>query len=345
MRIPSDQLPHLLSKGLPPVLLMCGEEPLLIEESCDHVRRLARENGYDERVRMNAESGFDWNQLRDQSQSLSLFAERKFLELRVPSARPGVAGAQALIDYCGGGFSETLLIVITGKLDARARQSKWVKAIDSCGAVIDHYAVVSERMPAWIRNRLRSRGMSAGDETLQLLSYYLEGNLLAASQEIDKLRLLCRDGRVTAEHVRATIADYARFNVYALVDACLAGETERVPRILESLRGEGVEPVLANWALAREVRLLAKLAGGLARGNARAGLFKSYNIWSRRQGLVNAALTRRGHTGWWRLLRDVARVDRVVKGRESGDPWLELERVCLRLCGVDAVRRARGVEV
>ncbi len=326
------------------MLLLCGEEPLLVEESCDCVRRTAQENGYQERIRLSVEPDFDWNQLRQQAQSLSLFAERRLLELRIPSVRPGVAGNQAIVDFCDGGTADTVLVVITGKLEARAKKSKWVKAIEKRGAVIEHYAVGPERLPAWIQGRLRARGVRADAEAVQLLCYYLEGNLLAASQEIDKLCLLCADGRITAEQVRTTIVDYARFNVYSLVDACLAGAAARVPRVLESLRREGVEPVLANWALAREIRVLAKLAAGLGQGIAQARLFKSYNIWSRRQGLVSAALKRRDGAGWRRLLGDVARIDRIVKGREAGDAWLELERVCLRLCDVEAAGgRARGL--
>lgn len=319
------------------MLLLHGDEPLLIEESCDAIRQAALKHGFAERIRMSVEPGFDWDQIHKQSQSLSLFSSRKLLELRLPSGRPGQPGADAISKFCDQLPPDTALLVIAGRLEARVKQSRWVKAIDKCGVIIEHHAITADRLPHWIRSRLKSRGLHADAESVRLLSHYLEGNLLAAAQEIDKLALLCTDKRVSAEQIMSSISDHARFNVYALVDVCLSGDPPKALRMLDSLRAEGMEPVLVNWALTREIRVLARLAAELARGKPRAELFRAYNIWARRNAIVTAALKRFDVSGWWNLLQDAASVDRIAKGRAEGEVWLALEHVCLTLSGVRSV--------
>ncbi len=337
MRIASDQLAQQLAKDLPAALLLHGDEPLLIEETCDAIRQTALQHGFEERIRMSAEPGFDWQQIHEQSQSLSLFSSRKLLELRLPSGRPGEPGARAIIEFCDQMPADTALLVIAGRLEARVKQSRWVKAIDKCGVIIEHHAIGADRLPGWIHTRLKSRSLNADTEAVRLLSHYLEGNLLAAAQEIDKLALLCTDGRLSADQIMSSISDHARFNVYTLVDVCLSGDPPKALRMLDSLRAEGVEPVLINWVLTREIRVLAQLAAGLARGKPRNQLFRAYNIWARRNAIVTAALNRLEVPGWWGLLQQAGRVDRIAKGRAQGDVWLALERMCLNLGGVKTV--------
>ncbi len=325
------------------MLLLHGDEPLLIEESCDAIRPAALQHGFEERIRMSVEPGFDWNQIHEQSQSLSLFSSRKLLELRLPSGRPGEPGARAITEFCDQLPPDTALLVIAGRLEARVKQSRWVKAIDKCGVIVEHYAISADRLPGWIRTRLKSRGLNADTEAVQLLSHYLEGNLLAAAQEIDKLALLCADGTLSADQIMSSISDHARFNVYALVDVCLSGNTPKALRMLDSLRAEGMEPVLVNWALTREIRVMARLAAGLARGKSLAQLFRAYNVWTRRNAIVTAAVKRLDAPGWWDLLQDAASVDRIAKGRAEGDVWLALERICLTLSGVETVFTEQSV--
>lgn len=319
------------------MLLLHGDEPLLIEESCDAIRQAVVTRGFEERIRMTVEPGFDWNQIHEHSQSLSLFSSRKLLELRLPTGRPGDPGTRAITEFCDQLPADTALLVIAGRLEARVKQSRWVKAIDKCGAIIEHYAIGADRLPGWIRARLKSRGLNADNEAVQLLSHYLEGNLLAAAQEIDKLALLYPDGRLSADRVVSSISDHARFNVYSLVDACLSGNAPKALRMLDSLRGVGTEPVLVNWALTREIRVLSRLAAGLARGKPRAELFRAYNIWSRRNAIVTAALERLDMPRWWELLQAAGRADRIAKGQAAGDVWLALERICLTLGGVKSI--------
>ncbi len=322
--------------------LLHGDEPLLIEESYDAMRKLAAKHGFEERIRLSAEPGFDWNQLHEHAQSLSLFASRKLLELRLPSGRPGEPGARAIAGFCERPSADAALLIIAGRLEARVKQSRWVKAIDKCGVIIEHRAIGPDRLPGWIRARLDSRGLRADAEVVQLLCHYLEGNLLAAAQEIDKLALLCTDGRLSADRIMSSIGDHARFDVYAFVDVCLSGDTPKAVRMLHSLRGEGAEPVLVNWALTREIRVMAQLAAGLASGQSRAQLFRAYNIWARRNAVVTEALKRLNVSAWRSLLQQAADADRVAKGRADGDVWWSLERICLTLGGVKTVTAAQS---
>jgi DNA polymerase-3 subunit delta len=201
-------------------------------------------------------------------------------------------------------------------------------------------------LPAWIERRLRSRGLSAEADAVALLAHFLEGNLLAIAQEIDKLALTAGGGRVSRDDVEASIADNARFNVFALVDACLAGQSARAARMLSGLRAEGVEPVLVVWALVREVRAMAQIAAEVGAAGSVDRALSARRVWAKRQGVVKSALRRMGPTQWWGAVSAAARLDRVLKGRARGDVWHELERFVLRLSGLAlpaAERRGAGV--
>ena len=342
MRSASGDLARRLREPLCPVILLYGEEPLLIEESADRVRAAALTQGYQERLRLTVEPGFDWHQLRATGQSLSLFAERRLLELRMPSGKPGDAGGKALAAYAADPPEDTVLLVITGRLDARARQGRWFTALEAGGLSVDHRSVRPEQLPGWIRARLQARGLRAEPEAVALLAHQTEGNLLAASQEVDKIALTASGQTVRTADVLASTADHARFNIYALADTCLAGNTAKALRMLGGLRREGVEPVLLVWALAREVRTLALIAWGLSRGQSRSQLFKAHRVWNTRQALVSAALGRRPPAAWLAVMQRMARLDRVLKGRQSGNIWLELEQSCLAICapGTPSIMKA-----
>ncbi|MDH3639851.1 MAG: DNA polymerase III subunit delta, partial [Gammaproteobacteria bacterium] len=292
MRIACGELPGRLRESLPPIIVLHGEEPLLIEESSDRVRAAAQTQGYAERVRLTVEPGFDWQQLHVTGQSLSLFAERRLLELRMPSGRPGDAGGKALAAYAADPPEDTVLLVITGRLDTRARQARWFSALQTGGFSVDHRAVRPEQLPGWISARLKARGLSAEPQAISLLAHHTEGNLLAAAQEVDKLALIAAGHPVTSDDVLASTADHARFNIYALADMCLAGNHAKALRMLRGMRREGVEPVLLVWVLAREVRTLVLLAWGLSHGESRSRLFKAHRVWNPRQAVVNSALGR-----------------------------------------------------
>ena len=330
MQINADQLARHLERGLAPAYVVSGDEPLLIVECCALIRARAVADGY-ERSLYTAGPGFDWDQLRTASQSLSLFAERRLFELRLPTGRPGDAGAELLADYGRTPPADTVLLVVTGKLDKAQRESAWMHALESDGVAVTVWPLAAERFPAWLGQRLKARGLAVEPGVVELLAWHLEGNLLAAAQEVDKLAMLVGGGTVARADVEASLADSARFSIYALVDAALGGDAQAVERMLPSLRAEGTEPILVQWALARELRALSVLAIELARGKPEAGVLA--RVWQNRRPIVAAALRRHRARVWLGFLREAARLDRVLKGRARGDLWLELERLLLAVSG------------
>ena len=341
MRVASEDLSRQLQNGqLPKTILLNGNEPLLIEEALDVIRQQLKAADILERIPFTAESGFDWSSLSDAGQSMSLFAEKRCIELRVPTGRPGDKGSKALVEYCQQPDAEDLLVVISSYLDKKQRQSKWVKALDEAGWVVDCYEIDAAKFPGWIKQRLQSRALRVENGVVDLLVHYLEGNLLAAAQEIDKLQVLAKDGAVNLELVKSTLADQARFNVYMLLDSCLAGDVNKSLRMLASLKNEDVEPVIIVWALAREIRTMTSVASALRRGENKAQLFRSNRIWSKREAAVNAALQRNNTECWYTMLQQVAKLDQVVKGQrysEHGGVWQEIENLCLAICSAQPI--------
>lgn len=337
MRVRSDRLPHQLAGTLAPVYMLHGDEPLLIEEAADQIRRAAAAQGYSDRVVLTGERGFDWGSLTESTRTLSLFAERRLVELRLPTGRPGDRGAKALSMFATAPPEHTLLLVIAGKLDANVRKAKWFAALDRAGVAVSAAPLGVRELPGWIAQRLRSRDLDADADTVALLAHYFEGNLMAAAQEIDKLALMCSDGRVARADIEAGLMDHARFDAFGFVDTCLQGKAPAAVRALAALRAEGVAPVFVVWALGREVRLLAQLAAATAAGQPRAQALKAMGVWASRAPGVSAALARFGAQTWGGFVRAVARLDRIAKGRAKGDIWFELERLGLRLCGTPLV--------
>lgn len=338
MLLDTDHLAAHLRGGLAPVYLLFGDEPLLIEEALDAIRATAQAQGFDERIVLFAERGFDWNRLTGESQSLSLFSARRLLELRLSGTRPDAKGAAALTAYAGNPSPDTLLLCQTGKLDKSTREGDWFSALEGAGVAVEARPVDAAGLPGWIAARLRMRELAPDPGVVALLAHHFEGNLLAAAQEIDKLALTVQ-GALDLDAVQAGIADNARFNTFGLVDACLAGEVAKVVRMLPALRAEGAEPVLILWALGREVRQLAGISAALAAGRNPSEALRAFKVWSRRAPLVNAALGRYRRGQWLRFVVELARLDRVLKGRASGDIWSELERYCVALCGVSPLGR------
>lgn len=342
MRLRIDQLVPHVARGLAPVYLVSGDEPLQVEEACDAIRAATRAQGYHERIVFQAATGFDWSALAACTQNLSLFAERKLIELRLPTGKPGEAGGAALAAYAAQPASDTVLLVICPKLDAATQKSKWVSALDAAGTMIQVWPVEARQLPEWIRRRLTARGLKLDNEAVALLAERVEGNLLACAQDIEKLYLLYGNAEIDAAAVAAAVADNARFDIYALVDSALAGDGARSSRILEGLRAEGVDPVLVLWALAREVRVLARMAYDCATGSGVDQVLAGHKVWEKRKGLVRAGLMRHKVRAWQRLLLLAARIERIIKGALPGSAWDELLKLAL---GIGGVRLFAGVRV
>ncbi len=333
-----EQLGASLKRNLAAVYFIHGDEPLLVGECADAVRAAARAQGYTDREVFTVEPGFDWASLQAASDSLSLFAEKRLLELRMPSGKPGDKGARALRDYCERPPEDTLLLITGGKLEPAARRSKWVQALDKAGVSVPVWPVGAAQLPAWIERRMRAAGMQPTREALALLAERVEGNLLACAQEIEKLFLLHGPGAVDADAIAALVTDSARYDIFGLVDAALLGQAARSQRMLAGLRGEGVEPVLVLWALAREIRSLATMAGELSGGGAIGQLLAKYRVWDKRKAAVGGALKRLSVHELRALLGQCAHLDRVIKGRAAGSPWDDLLQLTLRLAGADILR-------
>lgn len=320
------------------VTLVFGDEPLLVEETADAIRAGAQEAGYDERLVMSVEPGFDWGRLEEAARSMSLFSSRRLIDLRLPTGKPG-DGARALTLYCEAPPADTMLLIVSGRLDWATRKSKWFKAVEKAGRVIEKKPVPASQLSGWIMARARERGIRLEKEAATLLSHFTEGNLLAAAQEVDKLKLLAAEqATIGYDDVAGSITDNARFNVFTLVDYCLAGDAVRAMRSLDGLQKEGVEPIIIAWALATQIRTLYRLSLAIESGEPRAQAMRSLRIWAKQAPLVNKALDRLGPDGWGSVLQDAAALDRVLKGRAPGSVWAGIERICLSMCRIGCVK-------
>ncbi|MDG4551141.1 MAG: DNA polymerase III subunit delta [Candidatus Contendobacter sp.] len=335
MRIRPDQVAAHLRKTLAPLYLVFGEEPLQIQETAAALRAAARERGCDERECLAVETGFDWATLRQRAASRSLFAGRRLLELRLGNAKPGDAGAKALAEYAARPADDAVLLITAGKLDWQTQKSHWFTALDGAGVIVQAAPVEPGQWPGWIERRLRGRGLNPAPDAVALLGERVEGNLLAAAQEIEKLALLVDGPALTVEAVLAAVGDSARYSIYDFVDAALLGKPERVARMLEGLRDEGVEPVLVNWALHQEVRRLVALAFARDHGQALEAALAGQKVWDKRKPLLRQALQRLGWDDCRNLLRACAHTDCLIKGAEVGSPWDALLENGLRLAGVE----------
>ncbi len=346
MKVSIDDLGQRLNAcdagSLPKIILLNGSEPLLVEEALDQTRRTLNKLGYTERIKYQAEAGFDWSALSGVGQAMSLFAERRILELRVPKSL-GTAGTKAIVEYCNNLPQDDILVIIMPLLDKRQRSAKWFKTLDAISWVVDGYEISAQHFPRWVKQRFQSRALRLESGVAELLAEQTEGNVLAAAQEIDKLQVLATDGAVTLELLQHSLADQARFDVYALTDAALLGDFNRVLRIKGRLQSEGVEPVILVWSLVREIRTLAAISASEQMGQARGQLFKQYRVWSKRESLVSAALNRLNAQQWAMALERVAHLDQTVKGQRYdgvGDVWFQIEQLCAQMCAVTACHTA-----
>jgi DNA polymerase-3 subunit delta len=331
VRIDSEQLAQHLKRGTKPLYVVHGEEALLALEAGDLVRRHCHERGYSEREVLSAESGFDWSQLSGAANSLSLFATKRLLELRIPGGKPGSDGADALRRYAAQLPPDTVTLISLPKLDRTQLASAWFQALDTAGVVIAANPVTLARLPAWIAGRLAQQDQQIDDEALSFLVSRVEGNLLAAHQEVQKLALLFAPGRLDAAQVRSAVLDVARYDVFKLGEALLAGDAARFVRMLDGLRGEGAAPALVLWALSEEARALLHVARGLRAGKTLPQLTREARIWGTRAELLAGSARGFDPRELEDALLHAARVDRMIKGLDPGDAWAELLQLGPRL--------------
>jgi DNA polymerase-3 subunit delta len=328
-----DQLSTQLKRQLAPVYLVSGDEPLQLQECCDLVRREARAQGCTDREVIDAgSSGFDWQEILHSANSMSLFAERKLIELRLPSGKPGAEGSKALCEYLEIASGDDVLLIVAGKIDKQSTNSKWFKALDKAGVVIQVWPVDARNLPRWVRQRVSAAGMSIDDEALQLLCDRVEGNLLAASQEVEKLKLLASDSRITARAVLDSVSDNARYSVFELADKALQGDAAGSLHMLHGLRGEGTEPAVVLWSLTREIRTLYEVQLDCPNGQGVMQALNARRVWKNRISLMQSALARHNPRSMAQLLEQATKVDGSIKGFAGGRPWDNLEDLVLGLC-------------
>ena len=333
MRLRSDQLAAHLLRPLAPVYVVSGDEPLQFQESLDAIRATARAQGYDDRVVLEVDSSFDWSELRQYQDSLSLFAQRRIIEIRMPGGKPGREGGAALKDYATRPAEETLLLIGAAKFDNRDASSAWYRAIEQTGAAVQVWPIAVPRLPGWIQTRAKDMGVQLDRDGVAALAERGEGNLLAIVQELEKLILLHGEGPIDTDAVIAAASDSARFNVFDLAGSALLGDASRCVRIVRGLAEEGVAAPVVSWSLAREVRSVAAVSADCARGESTDAALKKHGIWRNREAGVKAAVRRLPPQRWLDLLGEAAQADRIVKGA-PGDPWDALERLALGMCGV-----------
>ena len=332
MRLRFNQLTDHLKRALQPIYLIAGEEPLQVLEAAELVRNCARENGYIERVTLTVEPGFDWEEFNRASANLSLFAERRIIELRMPGGKPDTAGAKALAAYAKQPADDNVLVIQAGKLDRPQLNSNWFKAVDRAGVVLQVWRLSPHETRAWIAKRLRKIGFQPEEEAVAVLAAKVEGNLLSAAQEIEKLSLLYDTGPLETAAVLDAVADSSRFRVFDLTDAMLAGHAVRAINILEGLRAEDVKPPLILWVLAEQVRELVESSFLQRRGEPVRAPYRRGK--QHRETLIKQALSRYSYAQWSCLLRRCAQVDKVIKGViEKDRVWDELLQLVADICG------------
>jgi DNA polymerase-3 subunit delta len=345
MRIESEQLAAHLAQELRPLYTIFGEETLLGLEAADRVRQRARELGYSERSVNIVEPGFDWSQLTMEANSMSLFAGKRLIEIRIPSGKPGTEGADALRRYASKLAPDTVSMVVLPKLDKAQQASAWMEALDRAGLVIAANPVTAARLPHWLKTRLASQGQHADQESLQFLASRVEGNLLAAYQEVQKLALLFPPGPISFEQLEQAVADVARYDVFKLGECLLANNAARFIRMLDGLQAEGVAPPLILWALAEEARALLHVKSGLDAGQPLSQLLREARVWGARAELLPKRAKLLSVGALQDMLLHAADVDRIIKGLVKADLWDELLRLGMRLMqpsgAVDARNRGR----
>jgi DNA polymerase-3 subunit delta len=331
MRITSEQLQQHLTRDIKPLYAVFGDEPLLALEATDRIRARARTEGYGEREILNVDSGFKWKELAFAGSTQSLFASRKLLELRIPTGKPGAEGSEALQAYCETLPQDVVTLVCLPNVDWRAQKSGWFAALDRAGIMVEAKVVPRKQLPQWLSGRLKAQDQEADEDTLDFIASRVEGNLMAAYQEVQKLALLFPAGRIAFAQVRDAVLDVARYDVFNLGEVMLQGSPLQLSRMLDGLQGEGTAPPLVLWAMAEEVRAIGKIVTGADSGKPVSMLLREARIWSpSHQNLMQQRLPRFSLAQVTEALRHAAAIDRMIKGLIRGDVWDELLQLGLR---------------
>ncbi|MFZ6723986.1 DNA polymerase III subunit delta [Undibacterium sp. MH2W] len=335
MQLRFDALDGHLAKTLAPLYVITSDEHLLALEAADKIRRAAKAQGFFEREILTVERSFKWGALLAANQSQSLFGDKKLIDLRIPTGKPGKDGGQALQDYVSHLSPDNLTLITLPKLDWATQKAAWVASLQQAAVYIDIPLVERNQLPNWINQRLAMQQQSADRQSLDFIADRVEGNLLAAHQEIQKLALLHPIGKLSFEQIHDAVLNVARYDVFKLNEAMLSGDVARLARMLNGLKGEGEALPLVLWAMAEEIRTLLKLKSGMSQGRPLSALLKEYRIWGPREKLMDPALRRVSLQTLQTALQEASQVDKMVKGLRakafSGDAWDALLQLGLRV--------------
>lgn len=314
------QLQQLKQHRISPVYLISGDEFLLLQEACDLVRKLAIDFGYSEREVFHIETGFNWENFVASTSNLSLFGEKILLELNF-NGKIGDVGNEVLQNYFNKPSKDKIILIITGKLDAAQQKTKWFKAVDTLGLVVQIWPIDASQMPAWIIKRLAQYNLKTSAQGVKILADYAFGNLLAAAQEIEKISLIYGGGNIMPEQIIEVITDNSKFNIFNLIDTALAGNKSLVLHILDNLKAKDAEPTIILWSIARELRVLINMSLGVEQ-----------NVWDKRKALFRQALSRHKTNSLQDLLQQATKIDRIIKGADNQHIlWHEIYNIFLHL--------------
>jgi DNA polymerase-3 subunit delta len=335
MQLRPEALDGHLAKGLAPLYVITSDEHLLALEAADRIRSKARAQGYSEREVLSVERNFKWGELLAANQAMSLFGDKKLIELRIPGGKPGKDGSAALQNYAKELNPDNLTLITLPKLDWQTAKAAWVTSLQQSAVYIEIPNIERNQLPGWIGMRLASQNQSADRQSLDFIADRVEGNLLAAHQEIQKLGLLYPPGKLTSDQVIDAVLNVARYDVFKLSEAMLAGDPARLVRMLEGLKGEGEALPLVLWAVSEEIRTLLKLKTGMAQGRPLGALLKEYRIWGPRERMMDPALRRISLPTLEAALQEAAQVDKMIKGLRAkqfaGDAWDAMLQLALRV--------------
>ena len=340
-QIRADDLSSHLVRGLAPLYVVHGDEPLLALEAGDAIRNAARKAGVGEREVLVVEPGFKWDAFLSANANMGLFGERSFIDLRIPNGKPGIEGAKALERYAGSPNPDNITLVTLPRLDRAAQNAAWFTALSNAGVAVEVRPVEREALPRWIAARLAAQQQKAGKETLAFLAERCEGNLLAARQEIEKLALLLPAGDLDPAAVDEAVADVARYDVFQLSEAWLAGDAARVIRIMDVLEAEGESVTVAVWQLSEDLHALGTGQQAVHGGTPLAAAVRNARVWGKRQNALERAARRVRPETLSALLGMLARLDAYAKGLGRGSTWETMQRVALALCGTLPVAELR----
>ncbi len=329
MRIRLPQLTGQLKKGLAPVYLVFGDEPLQLTEAADTIRLACRQAGIEERQVYSVMPGFEWHLIESEADAMPLFSSRRLLDVRVPEGKVGNEGGKVLGRYSERLPEDAVLLLVLENPPAAVQKSRWFRRLEQVGVVVQVRSLHGREFSAWLQQRAKSRGIFLTHEAMQLLAHRTEGNLLAAAQEIDKLYVLYGAVEVDVDKLSQAVADSSRFGVFDLVDAMLNGQVRRTDRIVAGLAAEGVAAPVVLWAITRELRLLLALLDDRSRGVSLAESCRRRHLWESRKTQLERALGRLDRSRLYHALETAARIDAVIKGQSTGDAWRAMRTLCL----------------